>query len=54
MKKEEVESLTQLIETLKQASSKLDDSFKKKDMREFKESKKEILKLQEKIKEVLE
>ena len=53
MKEEDISLLNQMIKTLKEAELKLEEFYNKKDYENFSKSKKLILQIQEKIREVL-
>jgi|TARA_Y100000310_G_scaffold340754_1_gene437627 hypothetical protein len=53
MKEEDISLLNQMVETLKEAETKLEEFYNKKDHEKFNQSKKLILQIQEKISEVL-
>ena len=54
MKKEDIPLIKQLIESLEENFSNLENSYKKKDFETFNEIKKLMLKIQKKISEVIE
>jgi len=53
MKKEDVVLLAQLIQTIKEATDKLEEYQKKKNVERFNAAKKEILELQKRVNELL-
>lgn len=53
IKNEDISLLSQLIDSVKLASEELEKSFEKKDIEEFNRARKEILKFQMQINEVL-
>lgn len=53
MKKEDLPFLSQLIKTLEEAESKLEEAYKKEDYEKFNRLKKFILQIQKKISEII-
>ncbi|MCW8966505.1 MAG: hypothetical protein OQK82_07455 [Candidatus Pacearchaeota archaeon] len=53
MKKEKIEFISQLIDTLKESELKLEEFYEAKDVAKFNEMKKFILKIQKEIQENL-
>jgi len=49
MKKEDISTLSQLIKSMEEASSKLEEAYEKKDVGKFHELKKFIIKIQREI-----
>ena len=53
MKKGDIPTLTQLVKTLHQLESKLEESYEKKDAEEFNNSKKNMLEIQKQISNIV-
>ncbi len=53
MKKEDIPALNQLVKTLEQLVSKLEDDYKKKDSGSFNDSKKSMLEIQKQISKII-
>lgn len=53
MKKGDIPNLNQLVKTLEQLESKLEEDYKKKDSENFNNSKKMMLKIQNQISRIL-
>lgn len=53
MKKEDIPFLKQLVKSLEEAESKLENTYEKKNYEEFNKSKKFMLKIQRQISEVI-
>jgi len=51
--REEISFLSQLVKTIEEAELKLEEAYEKKDYESFNKSKKFILKMQEKISEIV-